>query len=250
MINGHLRAAMRTAGVARGATCGSQNGFPRCAEPLPARFAGSTSAERGEDRHWHCFIPIQYNVDTEFRGCEGRTGHGPQGKRGLGGGGHGGRPACTVAGGKGDRSAHAAACAVAAVVGVGRHAVPRWLRGYREGGLDAVRCRRRCGPGKPSHLTPEQARQVVAEAAKGMFATAQAVRDWIEQRFRVVYTRDSMYTLLPRLGIRRKMPRPRHAKTDPQAQATWQKGGSGNAGPWRTGCIRPWRPSRRSWNRS
>ena len=58
--------------------------------------------------------------------------------------------------------------AVAAVVGVGRNAVPRWLRWYREGGLDAVRSRRRGGPGKPSHLTPEQERQVVAEAAKGL----------------------------------------------------------------------------------
>ncbi|MCY4519509.1 MAG: IS630 family transposase [Caldilineaceae bacterium] len=119
--------------------------------------------------------------------------------------------------------------AVAAAVGVGRNAVQRWLRWYREGGLDAVRCRRRGGPGKPSHLTPEQERQVVAEAAKGMFATAQVVRDWIEQQFGVVYTRDSMYTLLPRLGIRLKGPRPRHAKTDPQAQAAWKKGGSGSS---------------------
>ena len=119
--------------------------------------------------------------------------------------------------------------AVAAVVGVGRNAVQRWLRWYREGGLDAVRCRRRGGPGKPSYLTPEQERQVVAEAAQGVFGTAQAVRDWIEERFGVVYTRDSMYTLLPRLGIRLKGPRPRHAKTDPQAQAAWKKGGSGSS---------------------
>ena len=40
-----------------------------------------------------------------------------------------------------------------------------------------------------------------------------------------------MYTLLPRLGIRMKVPRPRHAKADPQAQATWQKEGSANAWP-------------------
>ena len=68
---------------------------------------------------------------------------------------------------------------------------------------------------------------MVAEAAQGVFGSAQAVRDWIEERFGVVYTRDSMYTLLPRLGIRLKVPRPRHAKTDPQAQATWKKGGLG-----------------------
>ena len=119
--------------------------------------------------------------------------------------------------------------AVAAAVGVGLRSVHRWLQWYREGGMAQVRSRRKGGVGTPSYLTPEQERQVVAEAAQGVFATAQAVRDWIEERFGVVYTRDSMYTLLPRLGIRLKVPRPRHAKTDPQAQATWKKGGSGNA---------------------
>ena len=121
--------------------------------------------------------------------------------------------------------------AVAAAVGVGRNAVQRWLRWYRAGGLEAVRSRRRGGPGKPSYLTPAQEQQVVAAAATGVFATAQAVRDWIEAQFGVVYTRDSMYTLLPRLGIRLKVPRPRHAQANPQAQAAWQKGGSEHVWP-------------------
>ncbi len=121
--------------------------------------------------------------------------------------------------------------AVAAGVGVSRNSVQQWLRWYRQGGLAEVRAHRRGGHGTPSYLTPAQQEQLVAEAAQGVFATAQAVRDWIEQRFGVVYTRDSMYTLLPRLGIRLKVPRPRHAQTDPQAQAAWQKGGSGSAWP-------------------
>ena len=62
--------------------------------------------------------------------------------------------------------------AVAAVVGVGRNAVQRWLRWYREGGLEAVRTHRRGGPGKPSFLTRDQAGQLVAEAATGRLATA------------------------------------------------------------------------------
>ena len=121
--------------------------------------------------------------------------------------------------------------AVAAVVGVGRNAVQRWLRWYREGGLEAVRCHRRGGPGKPCHLTPAQQAQLVAEAATGVFATAAAVRDWIEAEFGVVYTVGSLYTLLPRLGIRLKTPRPRHLQADPQAQAAWKKGGSRHAWP-------------------
>ncbi len=121
--------------------------------------------------------------------------------------------------------------AVVSALGVGLRSVHRWLQWYREGGLAQVCGRRKGGPGKPSFLTPDQEQQVVAAAAAGMFATAQAVRDWIEAQFGVVYTRDSMYTLLPRLGIRLKVPRPRHAKTDPQAQAAWQKGGSGPVWP-------------------
>ncbi len=124
-----------------------------------------------------------------------------------------------------------APAAVAAAVGVGLRSVHRWLQWYREGGRTEVCGRRKGGVGTPSYLTPAQQEQVVAEAAQGVFATAQAVRDWIEERFGVVYTRDSLYTLLPRLGIRLKVPRPRHAKTDPQAQAAWQKGGSGSAWP-------------------
>ena len=115
--------------------------------------------------------------------------------------------------------------AVASVLGVGLRSVHRWLQWYREGGLAQVCGRHKGGPGKPSYLTQAQEQQVVATAATGAFATAQAVRDWIEEQFGVVYTRDSMYTLLPRLGIRLKVPRPRHAKTAPQAQETWKKGG-------------------------
>ena len=115
---------------------------------------------------------------------------------------------------------------VAAMVGVDRSSVQRWLRWYREGGLAAVCGRRRGGVGKPSYLTTAQAAQVVAVAATGVFATAPAVRDWIAERFGVVYTVGSTYTLLARLGIRLKRPRPRHPKADPQVQAAWKKGGS------------------------
>ncbi|MYD90914.1 MAG: transposase, partial [Caldilineaceae bacterium SB0662_bin_9] len=113
-------------------------------------------------------------------------------------------------------------------VGVSRNAVQTWLRWYRAGGLEAVCRRRKGGHGSPSYLTPEQQALLVAEAAQGVFATAQAVQDWLETQFGVVYRVGSLYTLLPRLGIRLKRPRPRHTQADPQAQETWKKGGSGS----------------------
>ena len=105
----------------------------------------------------------------------------------------------------------------AAVVGVSPRSVQRWRRWYREGGLAAVCGRRSGGVGKPSYLTKDQERQVAAAAAQDVFGTAAAVRDWIEDRFGVRYTRGSVYTLLARLGLRLKTPRPRHAKADPRA---------------------------------
>ncbi|MXZ40610.1 MAG: winged helix-turn-helix domain-containing protein [Caldilineaceae bacterium SB0662_bin_9] len=44
------------------------------------------------------------------------------------------------------------------------------------------------------------------------FATAQAIQSWIEAQFEVVYTRGSIHTLLARLGIRLKRPRPRSSR--------------------------------------
>ena len=119
--------------------------------------------------------------------------------------------------------------AVVAALGVGLRSVQRWQQWYRCGGVPEVRSHRRGGPGKPCFLTAEQQAALVAEAATGAFATAQAVRDWLEAEFGVVYTRDSLYTLLPRLGIRLKRPRPHHPKSDPQVRETWQKGGSGSS---------------------
>ena len=121
--------------------------------------------------------------------------------------------------------------AVAAVVGISRNTVQRWLRWYRAGGLAEVRSHRRGGHGSPCFLTEEQQARLVEEAAKGVFATAQAVRDWLEEQFGVVYAVGSLYTLLPRLGIRLKTPRPRHSNADPQVQAAWKKGRSRHGWP-------------------
>ena len=61
-----------------------------------------------------------------------------------------------------------------------------------------------------------------------MFVTAQVVRDWIEDRFGVAYTVGSMYTLLPRLGIRLKVPAaPRHTQGGSPGPDGLEKGGLG-----------------------
>ena len=118
--------------------------------------------------------------------------------------------------------------AVAAVVGVSRNAVQQWLRWYRAGGLAEVRSHRRGGHGSPGFLMPDQQDRLVAEAAKGKFGTAQAVRDWIEEQSGMVYAVGSLYTLLPRLGLRLKAPRPQHPQAAPPGPGSLEKGGGGS----------------------
>ena len=52
--------------------------------------------------------------------------------------------------------------------------------------------RRKGGVGKPPFLTPAQQERLVAEAATGVFGTAAAVRDWLEEQFGVVYAVGSL----------------------------------------------------------
>ena len=81
---------------------------------------------------------------------------------------------------------------------------------------------------QPSHRTPDLERWVVAT---GACATAAAVRDWIEAQFGVDYTRGSMHTLLPRLGIRRQgTPAPPHTGRSPDPSSL-EKEASGNTWP-------------------
>ena len=115
---------------------------------------------------------------------------------------------------------------VAPVVGVHPRTVQRWVRWYREGGLAAVRTRKRGGRGQAPWLSPEQQAAVLEQAATGAFHTAAEARQWIREQFQVSYRPKGIYRLLGRLGCRPKVPRPIHEKADPAAQESWKKGAS------------------------
>lgn len=114
------------------------------------------------------------------------------------------------------------------LAGVGSRSVERWLGWYRRGGLAEV-LRRVPGygaPGAPSRLTAEQQQALVAQASTGTFRTYDEARQWVEATFGVAYSYQGMYSVLARLAIHPKVPRPMAAKADLEAQAAWQKGGS------------------------
>lgn len=112
------------------------------------------------------------------------------------------------------------------LVGVHERTVQRWVGWYRDGGRAAVMGHHQAGTGQPSYLTAEQQAQLWARAATGAFRTAADAQQWVAQQFGVRYTAGGMYSLLGRLRIHPKVPRPVNPKADQAAQAAWKKGGS------------------------
>jgi transposase len=119
------------------------------------------------------------------------------------------------------------------VAGVGRRSVERWLGWYRQGGLAEVlgRVPGHGARGAPARLAPAQQAALTARAASGAFRTYDEARRWVAAEFGVAYSYQGMYSVLARLGIQPKVPRPMAAKADPAAQAAWKKGASPR--PWR-----------------
>lgn len=113
---------------------------------------------------------------------------------------------------------------VATVIGVHYVTVQRWVAWYRQGGLEELRRHRRGGPGKPSYLSRQQQQRLRQEAQRGNFFSAQDVRAWVHEHFGVVYSRWGIYSLLRRVELRKKVPRPPAAKAALSAQRAWKKG--------------------------
>lgn len=115
---------------------------------------------------------------------------------------------------------------VSQVVGIPYSTVKRWIDWYRRGGLDPVLCGTpgHAASGTESYLTPEQQARLQREADRGAFRTAREVQQWIKQQWRISSTRKGIYSLLGRMKITWKVPRPQAAQADPKAQAAWKKG--------------------------
>ena len=71
----------------------------------------------------------------------------------------------------------------------------------------------------------EQQSELADEVSTGQFRTAGEISDWIEAEYGVSYRLRSVYGMLDRLGCRRRVPRPRHEKTDAAAERTLEKRG-------------------------
>jgi transposase len=105
--------------------------------------------------------------------------------------------------------------------------VQRWVYAYRDFGIEGLMVRPRGG--SDPKLPPEQQKRFVERFKAGPTEQDGGIcrlggRDGIrilQQEFGVTYTLTAVYELLRRNGLSCLRPRPRHRKSDPQAQQQW-----------------------------
>jgi transposase len=120
------------------------------------------------------------------------------------------------------------ATAAATQAGVGLRTVLRWLDWYRAGGLEEV-LRRVPGHGARGltrWLSAEQQAALLDQCRRGAFRSYGEAQRWVNRECGVRYRYDGIHTLLTRLGVPPKVPRPTAAKADPAVQEAWKRGTS------------------------
>lgn len=102
---------------------------------------------------------------------------------------------------------------VAALLGISRNTVARWLTTYASAGLDGLLQVYR-PVGRAAALTPAQVAQLQAILADPAgFASYQAIRAWINTTFGTAMTLNAVHKLVRyKLGAKPKVPRPTNPK--------------------------------------
>lgn len=110
--------------------------------------------------------------------------------------------------------------------GVGVRTVERWLAWYRKGGLDTVleRVPGHGAKGSAGKLTAEQVERLSEQAGGGRFRTYGEAAEWVRSEYGVSYSYNGIWSLLARLEIHPKVPRPAAEKADPEAREAYKRG--------------------------
>ena len=111
---------------------------------------------------------------------------------------------------------------------LGERQIRVWIHRYNREGLAGLRDLPK--PGQPAHLKPERIAAFKARIEAGAtpgdgvcVLRGKDIQRLLRKEFEAVYSLDGVYALLHRLGFSALVPRPRHPKTDPEAQAAFKK---------------------------
>ena len=111
-------------------------------------------------------------------------------------------------------------------MGKGRRTIQQWVGDYNRDALDGLADGR---GGNHRYLDEAQEKTLcdyldrVSEDPEDGPRHAAELVPWIEEHFDVAYSLNGLYDLLHRLGYAWLMPRPRHPKHAPAAQAAFKK---------------------------
>ena len=125
------------------------------------------------------------------------------------------------------------AAAIAKALGVVPETVRNWVKAFHARGLDLAD---RPRSGRPCRLDEEQQAALAArldqpQAGDGNAWRSATLRPLVQREFGAAYSRSGLCALLRRLGYVRRMPRPRHPKSDPAAQARFKKSSAAGSPP-------------------
>jgi len=104
---------------------------------------------------------------------------------------------------------------IAHTLGRGRDTIVRWVRAYREGGIQRLLARR--PEGRRARLSEDDQQALIAGLRRGQWKTAKAIRRWLQQERGSELQLAGVYDWLTRLAARWKVPRKSHKnKTRPE----------------------------------
>lgn len=115
---------------------------------------------------------------------------------------------------------------IATLLAVHYHTVLRWAGWYRKAGLREVHKHHNGGrQGRQAKLSTAQQECLRHELDQAQFHTAADIIAHLATKYQVDYRPTGVYSLMRRLKVHKKVPRPHSVKADDQAQAAWKKGG-------------------------
>src|SRR5215831_11908541 len=99
---------------------------------------------------------------------------------------------------------------IAHTLGRGRDTIVRWVRAYREGGIQRLLARR--PEGRRARLSEDDQQALIAGLRRGQWKTAKAIRRWLQQERGSELQLAGVYDWLKRLEASWKVPRKSHKK--------------------------------------
>jgi len=98
----------------------------------------------------------------------------------------------------------------------GRATVGRWLKAYREGGIEKLLERGHDG-GPEASLTQELQGEIVKKLLSGCWKRVKDIQTWLQQAYGIDLKLSGVYYWLHKINGSWKVPRPKHKDQDPKA---------------------------------